>query len=154
MKKSVILFVLTIFSYYFSYSQSNEDCNITYLIAGGGHNFQIIGDQSEIMVDSLFSNFPETKREGYVWKFKNVSIPGLDQSISFHVYQGLAGSDENGNEYFNTFVSEKYKTERLSRIKESEESAIIIYVRKGKKHVLRTDDEAKIVKDFLLSICG
>lgn len=154
MKKSITLFVFTIFSSYFCFSQMNEDCKITHLIAGGGHNFQITGNQSGIMVDSLFTNLPEVKRKGYVWKFKNVYIPSLDQYVTFQVHQGVAGVESNGRGYFNTFVSEKYKAERLERKKENEKLAIIIYVKRGRNHVLKTDEEAKIVKDYLLSICG
>lgn len=57
-------------------------------------------------------------------------------------------------DYFNTVPSEKYKTERLSRKIETEKIAIIIYVKKGRNHVLKTEEEAKIVREYLLSIYG
>lgn len=133
-------------------SQSPDQFQITELIAGGGHNFLISGDDSEKIIDSLFSNLPATKRKGYVFKFKKLHIPGIDQSLTFQVHQGITGSEENGQGYFNTFGSEKYKNERLASKKDTEKPAIIIYVKRGRNHFLKTEEEVKIVKDYLLSI--
>lgn len=154
MKKTKILFALAFLTSYNTFSQTSDECNITYLITGGGRNFQIIGEESEKMIDSLFANLPGTKRKGYVWKFKRIHIPGIDQPVTIQVHQGLSGKGENGSGYFNTFTSEKYKTERLSRKKETDKPAIIIYVKHGRNHILKTEEEAKIVKEYLLSICG
>jgi hypothetical protein len=154
MKKIMILFALTFFTCSSSFSQNSIENSLSYLIAGGGRNFQIIGNESSSMIDSLFAKLPNTKRKGYVWKFKNIQIPGLDYPVTFQVHKGLAGKDENGRGYFNTFKSEKYKTERLSRKKETEKYAIIIYVKQGRNHILKTEEDAKIVKDYLLMIYG
>lgn len=150
----MLLNILTLLTTFTSFSQTSDECNITHLIAGGGRNFQIIGDDSGKMIDSLFTNLPDTKRKGYVWKFKRIYIPGIDQSLTFQVHQGIAGSEENGRGYFNTFVSEKYKNERLARKKDTEKPAIIIYVKHGRNHIIKTEEEAKIVKDYLLLIYG
>jgi hypothetical protein len=152
MKKSLLLSLFVLLVSGISFSQSNNDCTLTNLKAGGGYNYQIIGEVSEQMVDTLFVNLPETKRKGYVWKFKNINIPGIDESLTFQVHQGIAGSEQNGRGYFNTFESEKYKTERLARKTENEKPAIIIYVKHGRNHVLKTPEEAKIVKEYLLSL--
>lgn len=154
MKKSMLLIALTLCTSFSSFSQNSEEINLTYLIAGGGLNFQMTGNESSIMIDSLFANFPNTKRKGYVWKFKNIQIQGLDYPVTFQVHQGLSGEEGDGSGYFNTFTSEKYKTERLSRKIETEKVAIIIYVKKGRNHILKTEEEAKIVKEYLLSIYG
>jgi len=154
MKKILLLFALTFFTSYSSFSQNTEKCTLTCLIAGGGRNFQMIGNESNTMIDSLFTNLPNTRRKGYVWKFKNIQIPGLEYPVTFQVHQGLAGKEDNRKGYFNTFTSEKYKTERLSRKKDTEKSAIIIYVKQGKNHILKTEEESKIVKEYLLSIYG
>jgi hypothetical protein len=154
MKNLVILIAFTLSTSYSTFSQTPEACKLTYLLAGGGRNFQLEGNESYMMIDSLFTNLPNTKRKGYIWKFKNVHVPGLDYPVTFQVHQGLAGKAENGRRYFNTFTSEKYRTERLSRKIESEDFAIIIYVKQGRNHVLKTEEEAKIVKNYLLSIYG
>lgn len=153
MKKSLFICLIAIVVSGFTYSPSNDDCKLTWLKARGGYNFQLTGKVSVQMIDSLFANFPETKRKGYVWKFKNINIPGVEESLTFQVHQGIAGSEPNGRRYFNTFVSEKYKTERLARKTDNEKFAIIIYVKHGRNHVLKTPEETKIVEDFLHSIC-
>jgi hypothetical protein len=89
MKKSIFLTVLLSGFGLTSYSQMTTQCNINTLIAGGGNNFEIIGEESNLMVDSLFSNLPNTKRKGYKWKFKNIIIPGIDTPLSFQVHQGM-----------------------------------------------------------------
>lgn len=152
MKKLLLLFTLVLFTDYSSFSQTSDECNITYLIAGGGRNFQVIGNESYRMIDSLFANHPKTKMKGYVWKFKSIHVPGIDYPVTFQVHQGLSGKEGNGKGYFNTFVSEKYKKERLAQKKDVEKPAIIIYVKQGRNHVLKTDEEAKIVKEYLFSI--
>ena len=154
MKKSLILLSLIILSSYSSNAQNSQGCEITGLIAGGGKNFQIIGTESSSFADSLFAQFSNTKRKGYKWKFKQVSIPGLDKPVTFQVHQGLAGRNENGTGYFNTFMNEEYKEMRLSQNIETETPAIIIYVKRGRNHVLQTKEEAKLVKEYLLSIYG
>jgi hypothetical protein len=154
MKKIMILFALTFFTSHSSFSQNSEKSNLTCLIAGGGKNFQMIGNESNTMIDSLFTNLPKTKRKGYIWKFKNVQIPGLDSPVTFQVHQGLSGKGNKGNVYFTTFTSEKYKKDRLAQNIDSEEPAIIIYVKRGRKHILKTEEEVKNVKQYLLLIYG
>jgi hypothetical protein len=154
MKNSLILLILTFFLSYQTNAQNSDDLKLTCLIAGGGRNFQVIGDESTEMVNSFFAKLPDTKRKGYKWKFKNVDVPGLDKKITFQVHQGLAGKNENGSGYFNTFANDEHKKMRMAQNIESEKPAIIIYVVRGKNHVLKTKEEAKIVKDYLLSIHG
>ena len=152
MKKITILFALTFFTSYSTFSQTSDENNISYLFTGGGHNFQIIGEESGNMIDSLFAKNRNTKRKGYVWKFKRIQIPGLDYTVTFQVHQGLAGKEGDCRGYFNTFTSEKYKTERLAQKKDAEKPAIIIYVKQRRNHVLKTEEDAKVVKEYLLSM--
>jgi len=153
MKKALLLTVLLAFTGLNSFSQSTDQCEISTLMLAGGSNFQIMGEGSNNMVDALFLKLPNTKRKGYIWKFKDVQIPGIETPITFQVHQGLAVR-ENGAGYFNTFTSEKYKAERLAHKKDIEQAAIIIYVKQGRNFILKSEEEAKIVREYLLSICG
>lgn len=150
MKKSIFLTVLLSGFGLTSFSQITAQCKINTLIAGGGNNFEIVGEESNQMVDSLFSNLPNTKRKGYKWKFKNIIIPGIDAPVTFQVHQGMAGCEDNGRFYFVTFTSEDNKTERQTS--KNEEEAIIIYVKRGRNHILKTEEQTKIVREYLLSI--
>lgn len=163
MKKSLILFSFLALTTYQSNAQNSEDYKMTQVIKGGGHNFQIIGDASDAFADSLFSHLPETKRKGYVWKFKNVQITGIAEPVTFQVHQGLYGSSGGpncdtsscgGSSYFYTFTSEKYKRTRLSQNIPTEDKAILIYVKGRKKYdyVIKTKEEADLVRDYLQSL--
>jgi hypothetical protein len=153
MKKYIYLSIICLFSGNFLLSQQ-DNLPFTKYFAGGGQNFQIYGNESSTLVDSLFANFSNIKRKGdkYLWKIKNVKIQGLNNPITFQVHQGVSGKLNNCEGYFHTFENEKYKSKLLSQLKDTEQLAVIIYVKKGRKYVLTTDDEAKIVKDYLLSI--
>lgn len=161
MKKSLLLLSLLIVSCFQSQAQDSEQCKITRLISGGSKNFQIIGDESGSFADSLFAQLPETKRKGYIWKFKKVRVPGIDEPLTFQVHQGLYGINEippsdttsyRGSRYFHTFTSEKYKQLLLDNKKPTDEHAIVIYLRRGRKNAITTNEEAELVKKYLLSI--
>jgi hypothetical protein len=161
MKKSLILLSLIISFSYQVNSQDTDGYKMTGLIAGGGKNIQIIGTESSLFVDSLFAQFPKTKRKGYIWKFKNVLIPGIDVPLTFQVHQGISGcsSQEVNNTnsccttgYFRTFSNEKHKKILLENKKITEQVAIIIYLKRGRNHVIKTETDADLVKKHLLSI--
>ncbi|MFT6244798.1 MAG: hypothetical protein ACJA0U_001138 [Salibacteraceae bacterium] len=154
MKKILILLSLIILSSSHAVSQDDDGCQMTALIAGGGKNIQIVGAESSLFIESLFAEFPDTKRKGYKWKFKNVVVPGLDKPVTFQVHQGLSGRNENGTGYFNTFMDDKYKKMRLAQNIETENPAVIIYVKRGRNHVIKTDEEDKLVREYLLSIAS
>lgn len=154
-----ILFILTFFSLNNIFSQNSSDYKIVSLMAGGGYNFEIMGSASPSFADSLFSHFSVKKRKGYIWKFKNVRIAGIDKPLTFQVHQGLAGvAPCKGNPicqsggYFHTFVSEKYKQKLLANKKSNETDCLIIYLKRGRNHVVKTEEEAKLVYAYLLSI--
>lgn len=153
MKKTLTLLALTFCFVFQANAQNSEDLKLTYLIAHESWNFQIVGEESNQIVSSLFANLPETKRKGYKWKFKNVVIPGLDEPVTLQVHQGLAGQSANGRGYFNTFMNEEYREIRLAQNIGSENPAIIIYVKRGRNKILKTE-EAKFVKEYLLSLYG
>lgn len=161
MKKSLILLSLIILSSYQANSQDIEGYKMTELITGGGKNIQIIGAESSLFVESLFVQYPETKRKGYVWKFKNILIPGIDEPLTFQVHQGLYGcsppaiADTNScciKAYFHTYENEKYKKSLLDDKKITEQDAILIYVKRGRNHVIKTENEAKLIKEYLLKL--
>ena len=163
MKKSLLLASLLIVSCFQSQAQDTEEIEMTSLITGGGKNFQIIGDESGAFVDSMFAQLPETKRKGYVWKFKKVQVPGIAEPLTFQVHQGIKGtndinstakSDHKGSMYFHTFTSEKYKQSLLDNQKTTEELAIVIYLRRGRNHAIQTNEEAELVEHYLRSLYG
>jgi len=158
--KNLFIIVCLLISTSPSFSQCCTQTNsINYLISGGGedyggYNFQFYGDATDTFFESILTELPESKRKNYTWKFKDVKIEGIEEAVSFEIHRGLKGNSENGHSYFNTFKNEKNKTLLLSRKKESEMSAIVIYVRNGRKNALKTKEQAKIVKEYLLSIKG
>ena len=161
MKKTLILCIFTLFVLTSSFSQTSEDCTISQLVINGKHNFQVIGNDVNPFIDSLFSHYPKTKRKGYIWKFKKISISGLEDPITLHVHQGIYGrtaqneSDStkcNGGFYFTTFTSKKYRRYRLDNLKENEQKAINIYIKKGRKYGISNEEDVKIIKLFLLAI--
>lgn len=136
---------------------ADEDPQFRRLVVAGNYNFQIVGDDSDVLIDSLFAKFPKTKRKGYIWKFKNVEIPGIDEALTFQVHQGLYGEERdttkcsNGH-YFTTFTNEKYKQQRLANQTPYEQGAITIYLKRGRQYGVDTCEEADLVKAFLLSL--
>jgi hypothetical protein len=161
MKTRLTFYIVSLFISAISFAQTSENSKISQLIVGGNHNFQLVGEDSKTLIDSLFAHYPKTKRKGYVWKFKNVEIPELDNSFTFQVHQGLYGEEVNNGcdttkckngFYFTTFVSEKYKQHRLANKKATEQDAILIYVKNGRKYGASTKEDAEFVKAFLLAI--
>ena len=140
-------------------AQCNANGKLTGLISGGNHNFKMVGDESNVLIDSLFANLPKTKRKGYTWKFKNVQIPGVSEPVTFDVRQGVHGLSKSNSQssccgstsYFHTYTSEKYRQERLKIRTESEKDAVIIYVKKGKRFGLEDKKEIELVKEYLLA---
>ncbi len=132
------------------------------MIVRGSRDFQIVGQASFTMIDALFTAFPKTKKKGYIWKFKQVNVPGLDAPVTFQVHQGLYGTNSNeaadstskckGGFYFNTFTSEKYKEIRLNQNRPNEQPAILIYVKRGRNFAIGTKEEAELIKTYLETI--
>lgn len=161
MGKALILFSATLLMVTNSFAQDSTSLKITNMKVGGNYNFQIVGEESIPFIDSLFSQYPDTKRKGYIWKFKNVAIPGLDNPVTLQVHQGLHGEDVNSandstkcgkSSYFTTFTSEKYKQQRLGNKKQTEQDAILIYVKKRRKFAVSNSEDAKLIKAYLLSL--
>ena len=51
-------------------------------------------------------------------------------------------------------MDDKYKKMRLAQNIETENPAVIIYVKRGRNHVIKTDEEDKLVREYLLSIAS
>ena len=49
-------------------------------------------------------------------------------------------------------MNEKYKKERLIKMKETEENAILIYIKEGKQYGISTREEAEIVEAFIFAL--
>jgi len=153
--KKYILLSSVLFSSILCLANDKPAESVNLLKAGGGWNFQITGkENSAKYINALFSNFPETKKKGYVWKFKNIEIDGIDHELTFQVHKGISGKKDNGAGYFHTFTSEKYKNQLLANQQQNESEALIIYVKDGRKHPLKSMDEATLVKDYLMSLLG
>lgn len=161
MKNSIVLLSLLFLTSNLAYAQDSSQCSMTNFITGGGRNFKITGSESSSFADSLFSHFPQTKRKGYIWRFKKVMIPGFDESVTLQVHQGISGTYNNSDSdtstcnrgsYFNTFTSEKYKQSRIAQNKPSEQPALLIYVKRGRNYGLKTKEEAEFVRKYLLSL--
>ncbi len=107
-------------------------------IGWGYHNYQgeryfyINGDSYQKYVDSMFVLNPKTKRKGYIHKFSNVKIEGLEGTYDIKIQEGVSWITG-----FNTFTSEKYRKKRIARMTDQEVFGTIIYVKKNKKDVIR-----------------
>ncbi|MGB0915790.1 MAG: hypothetical protein ACPGVI_06940, partial [Crocinitomicaceae bacterium] len=76
--KLTCLFLLSFF-FLSTNAQCNKDGALTQMRVGGNSNFQMVGDESNAFIDSLFENLPRTKRKNYIWTFKDVQVPGIDR---------------------------------------------------------------------------
>ncbi len=157
MKKSLILSLSLLLSSA-AISQVNEDLRTVHTLHRGHHNLKMIGDDTKAMIDVLFDSQDKKRRRGYVWKFKKVQIPGIDEPVTLQVHEGIHASKKiNEDEcrvgsYFNTFVNDKYKLQRIEYLKPNEERAMLIYIIRGKQFGLDNRQEANLVKDYLLDL--
>jgi len=160
MKRKLTLYIASLLISVTLFAQENEDCTISQFVVGGKYNLQIIGDDANPFVDALVAHYPDSKRKGYYWKFKNIEIPGIDKPLTFEVRQGLFGQEQtdagDGGQfqssfYFATFTSEACKQDRLANRKPTEQDAISIYVKNGRNYGVSQED-AEIVRRFLLAI--
>lgn len=159
--KLFILFSLVFLSFGLM-AQCNVTINPSTLVAaggGGGYSLRLSGEYSEKITDALFSTFPKVKRKNFSWKFKNVSVPGIDELVTFWVYQGKTGIDTTGeiigarykgSFYFHTFDSYAQKEQFLVNKKPGEKIAINVYPYKGKKRLSK--EEATLVEKYLKSL--
>lgn len=127
---------------------------------GSGKNIQIIGEESLAFTDSLFSHF-DKKNKHYVTKFKNVSIEGVKEPITFQVQQGYFGTiDKKADDssgcgvgfYFHTFNKKNNREAFLANKKSNENDSITIYLKRGRNFGVKDDAEFELIKEFLLSI--
>lgn len=142
-------------------AQKNNQIECSQFSAFGGTHLVIVGEDSEKLADALFAQFPDTKRNGYKWKFKKVSIPGIEEPLTLQVHQGVYGTRNTANgssggccneTYFHTFDNEKYKQQKLATQKETEERAITIYLKRGRNFDAATKEEAEIIKNYLTTL--
>jgi hypothetical protein len=142
MKTKLFITLLLTFFGFGIYSQTNSP-EIQRVQTNYGQNFKLIGESSYDLIDNLFANYPKTNRgKKYVWKFKNINVPGIEEPVTFQVHQGIHGTKifhenfkcELGCAYFHTFKNSKNKEEMLANLaKNNEQRAVIIYIKKGNK---------------------
>lgn len=159
MKHPIILTVLFFITSFQISAQSTDKIAYSQFNASGGTHLQIVGAGSDQLADAMFSQFPDTKRNGYVWKFKKVSIPGISEPVTLQVHQGLYGTRTTKSEssccnetYFHTFDNEKYKQRLLAQQKDTEEKAILIYVKRGRNYNAASKEEVDLIKSYLSSL--
>lgn len=132
------------------------------LLAGNTYNLRFYGDESEKIKTALLKSFPQqVKRKKYVWKFKNIQLQGFEGPLSFQVYEGIFGIDTTGiledkrylgSHYFFAFQNDSQKESRMAKKYPSEQVAITIYVKKGKKGSVRTREEIIQVESCLKNL--
>lgn len=155
--KYLITFSIIVFLANFSFSQGCYKPNSlnNFGLPGEqnfhGINFQFYGDQTDNFLDRLLIVHPDSKRKQYTWKIKNVKFEGLSESVDITIHRGIHGSLDNCRGFFHTFKNEKYKDEILAKHASNSEAGILIYVRKGRKNALKTEDEAQVVREYLRS---
>lgn len=157
MKTTLLILIVFMVSGSFSQEEIIHKPSHIFTVANT-YNLQFIGDKSEKIVSVLFEKFPQVKRKKYIWKFKNVQVPGFEEALSFQVYQGVFGVDTtesipedqcSKHYYFLTFQNDMQKELRLAKNIPSEQIAISIYIKKAKKEPLKTRNEAVLVESYL-----
>lgn len=160
--KTLALLITAIFLVtQFCSAQESNDVKISTISSSYWTFYSITGENVLPYIDSLFAQFSNKKKRGYVWKFKNVQIPGISNPVTFQIHQGIRGAKEKdscstsncgGGSYFHTFTSETYKETLLSRKKENEKDALIVYIKRGRFYGLKSKEDAEIAKTYLESI--
>lgn len=162
MKELLLLLSFLILSIHHVNSQVEKGYKMSVFITGGGQNIQIVGDESSVFVDSLFAHYPKTNKNGYVWKFKKVSVPGVEEPLIFQVHQGiygLTGQKSCGTDstcvgsYFHTFSNKKNKASLLANKRSTEQNAITVHLKRGRNYGV-TSEEVELIKAYLLSLYG
>lgn len=154
MKKSFIILFVLFLSASSAFSETGITNGISLFKAGHGWNFNVFGDEETArFTDALFSHFPEKSRKGHIWKLRNVHVDGIDQKLTLQVHEGIVSPNNCGGYGFHTFSSEKHKQSCLSNKKEGQKNGLLIYVKHGNKHVLKTREDADLVMNYLKSIC-
>ncbi|MCB9225155.1 MAG: hypothetical protein H6582_13300 [Crocinitomicaceae bacterium] len=153
MKKFLI--ILSVLFAVVSYGQ-NEHLQTTYYYHAGvrQQSFWMWGDLSKNFLQNFYQVNPK-KGNKYINKYKNIQIDGLSSPISFKVQEGVYGTENSescSKSYFNSFVSEKYRKERVQRMTENETYGVIIYVSSKNKKVLSNSDYLAI-KGYLQDFC-
>lgn len=161
MKTLNLLIIIIIFSPQFCSTQESKEINISTISSNYGTFYSISGENAVPYIDALFTQFSDKKKRGYIWKFKNVQIPGISKPVTLQVHQGIRGTKERdscstskcgGGSYFHTFTSEKYKETLLSRKKDNEKDALVVYIRRGRSYGLKSKKDTELAKIFLESI--
>ena len=161
MKNIFILFSICILSTYHVFCQNDVGYKVTDFSTAATRHLKISGTESSVFIASLFTRFPETKRKDYTWKFKNVLIPGIEKPLTLQVHQGITGIEKKvvddstsscSYTYFHTFMNDENKAKLLTEKKPSEQDAILIYIKRGRKKVIKTKEELKLVEEYILSL--
>jgi hypothetical protein len=156
MKKILSILGLLIFSE-FSFAQFHTPnaLTITQSRGGedyGGYNFQMYGEESTRLKESLLLTFSDFKEHRYIWKIKKIQIPGIDDPVTIRLHEGLHVKKETYQFQFLTFKNTKDKELKLLEMDEKENLGVLVYIQHGRKNALKTIEEAAIVKEYLLSL--
>lgn len=154
-KSAVAICVFSIFSTSFSVAQETEEI---FAVNSGRsmdmpeYSFYIKGEKSDIFLDNMFKKYPKTKDKGYILKFKNITVDGINSNMNLKIHKGIHGDKENGGGYFITFKNDGDRSERIKNISDNQILGIIIYVMKGKNEFIETKEEADKFISFVLSM--
>lgn len=119
-------------------------------------SFWVRGEGSQHFLNHLFESKKNTKRRGYVHRFKHVNVPGIKGKVSLKVHEGIHGKRHQGScteSYFRTFTSEKYKQKLTRNMTKDEQPGIIIYLKKEGKHPHTTDVERNAFVQYIRTYC-
>ncbi|MBD3638642.1 MAG: hypothetical protein HUJ25_14920 [Crocinitomicaceae bacterium] len=158
MRNSIFLLALFALFQVTGYSQVNDDISVVCMGYGkkAEKSFWVRGEKANHFIDYLFQNNPNAKRRGCKHKFRKVSIPGIEGTLSLKIFEGVHGRKKDGNcisSYFNIFEDEKYKASRMSNLGDGEQYGIVIYVKKrGRDQYLSNPNKDAIVQ-FIRNNC-
>jgi len=160
MKTRLLTLLIVCATFQLAIGQNKSTLSFETFRTGSGKNIQIVGEESTAFTDSLFSHFDKTNKR-YITRFKNVSIEGIEEPITFQVHQGYSGTIDKkaddkskcgGGSYFHTFDKKHNRKSFLANKKSNEKEAINIYLKRGRNFGIKSDEEFELVKKYLLSI--
>ena len=148
MKNLILVFSMILLTSV-SFAQCDKPNSLNYLVAGGGedfggYNFRFYGDEADGFIDDIIVAHPQLKRKKDTWKIKKVEIDGIEKPVRLKIYRGVRKQVYNCKKN----ISDKVTNE------EAEMPLISIYVFHGRRYSLKTKEQAKIVKEYLLSCRG
>ena len=159
MKRSISSIILCLLITATGISQNNADVQITlipkYKRVDSTYSYRLYEEKADRLLENLKqANNCDNSKKG-ISRFRCQTIPGLDEKVTLRVHEGI--ESKNGvNTGFNTFYSEKYKSDRIANIKSNERLGIIVYILNNSRfngnNAINSPDKKEIALRYIESL--